>query len=187
MTQLGVFLAALYAANATGEAFKRGSMAMTYLVQPLRSRVAAAQAITYAGVSAVVAAAAAATVVVIVLTVAGSNQVETGLSAADVAGILAGAALGGAILGAAATLVGFVARHPTTAGGAIVVWSVAETLFTRGGTEGGIGAYLPFQLAGSLTGLSDNVDALPAIALLLGYLALLGIAVFKWALPRDLT
>jgi hypothetical protein len=58
---------------------------------------------------------------------------------------------------------------------------------TRGGTRGGIGPYLPFQLVGAVTSLSDDVAVLPAIGLLVVYLTLLVLAVRRWALPRDLT
>jgi hypothetical protein len=187
LAQLGVFMGALYAANNVGEAFKRGSVAITYLTHPLRTRVAAAQAISYAGVSFVVAALTAATALGIVLTVADANHVDAGLSVADVARVVGGAAFGGAVLGAAGALAGAVARHPAIAGGAVVVWNLAETMLTRGGTTGGIGPYLPFQLIGSLTGLTDDVPALAATILLPGYVAVLALAVRKWALPRDLT
>jgi hypothetical protein len=187
LAQLGAFMAALYAANTVGDAFKRGSVAMTYLTHPLRPRVAAAQTIIYAGVSFMFAAVTAATAMWIALLVADANHVNVGFSVADVAHMVGGAAFGGAVLGAAGALVGAVARHPAIAGGAVLVWSVAETLLTRGGTAGGMGPYLPFQLIGSLTGLADKVPVLGAITLLLAYLAVLALAVRKWALPRDLT
>ena len=80
-----------------------------------------------------------------------------------------------------------VARHPGIATGVVVVWSLAESMLTRGGTTGGVGPYLPFQLIGSLTGLSDDVPVVAAMSLLLAYLAVLALAVGRWALPRDLT
>jgi len=187
LAQLGVFLAALYAANNVGDAFKRGSVAMTYLTHPQRARVAAAQAISYAGVSFVVAAVTAATAMGVVLTVAYANHVNAAFSAADVARVVGGAAFGGAVLGAAGALVGAVARHPAIASGAVVVWNIPETMLTRGGTTEGLGPHLPFQLIGSLTGLTDDVSVLTAMSLLLAYLAVLALAVGKWALPRDLT
>ena len=98
-----------------------------------------------------------------------------------------GAAFAGAVFGAAGALAGAVARHPAIATGVVVVWSLAESMLTRGGTTGGVGPYLPFQLIGSLTGLSDDVPVLAAMSLLLAYLAVLALAVGRWALPRDLT
>jgi hypothetical protein len=69
----------------------------------------------------------------------------------------------------------------------VVIWSVSESLATRGGTTGGISDYLPFQLVGAATSLSDDVTVLPALGLLLVYLALMALAICRWALPRDLT
>jgi hypothetical protein len=71
--------------------------------------------------------------------------------------------------------------------GIVVVWSISESLATRGGTRGGIGHYLPFQLVGAVTSLSDEVAVLPAIGLLLVYLDVMALAVHRWALPRDIT
>ena len=187
LAQLGVFMGAVYAANNVGEAFKRGSVAMTYLTHPLRTRVTAAQAISYAGVGLVVAALTAAAATGIVLTVADANHVDAGFSVADVARVVVGAAFAGAVLGAAGALAGAVARHPAIATGVVVVWNLAESMLTRGGTTGGVGPYLPFQLIGSLTGLTDNIPVLAAMSLLLAYLAVLALAVGRWALPRDLT
>jgi hypothetical protein len=187
VAQIGVFVAAVYAANNVGDAYKRGAVAMTFLTHPLRDRVAAAQAVSYAAVSVVIGAASAAVAMAVVLTVADANHLDAGFSTVEVARVVLGAALGGAVFGAAGALVGSIARHPAIATGAVVAWSVAENLLTQGGTQGAIGPYAPFQLLGSLTGLSDEVPGLLAMALLLGYLAVLALAVRVWALPRDLT
>ncbi len=187
LAQLGALMAALYAANTVGDAFKRGSVAMTYLTHPLRSRVTAAQVITYGGVGLVLAAVTAAASMGIVLTVADANHVDAAVSVADVARVVVGAAFAGAVYGGAGALTGAVARHPAIATGAVVVLSLAESMLTRGGTTGGIGPYLPFQLVGSLTGLSDEVPMLVAMGLLLAYLTVLALAAGKWAIPRDLT
>jgi ABC-2 type transport system permease protein len=187
LAQLGALWAALYAANTVGDAFRRGSVAMTYLTHPLRTRVTAAQAIAYGGVGLVLAALTAAASMGIVLTVADADHVDAGFSVADVVRVVGGAAFAGAVFGAAGALAGAVARHPGIATGAVVVWSLAETVFTRGGTTDGFGPYLPFQLIGSLTGLSDGVAVVAAMSLLLAYLGVLALAVGKWAVPRDLT
>jgi hypothetical protein len=184
---LGVFLSGAYAAYIVGEQFKRGSVAMTYLSHPRRGRVAAADAITYAGLSFVFAGVAAAVVLGIVLPLAHADHVSAGLSAADIALVIGGAAFGGAVLGAAGALLGTVARHPAIAMGAIVAWNLSEALLTQGGTRGGIAHYLPFQLVGSATGLTGDVPVVAAMGLLLAYLAAFGLAVRKWALARDLT
>jgi hypothetical protein len=113
------------------------------------------------------------------------RRATTGFGSADIALVLAGSAIGGAVLGAAGALIGAVARHPGAMG--VVVWSISESLATQGGTRGGIAHYLPFQLIGAVTSLSADVAVLPAIGLLLVYLALMALAVRHWALPRDLT
>jgi hypothetical protein len=187
LAQLAIFMLAAYAAHIVGDEFRRGSVAMTYLVHPSRGRVAAAHAVTYAAVGAVLAAILAGAAMAVVLPVAAGNHINTGLAPADIALVLAGSALGGAILGAAGALIGAVARHPGLAMGIVIVWSISESLATRGGTRGGIGHYLPFQLIGAATSLSHHVAVLPAVGLLLVYLALMALAVRRWALPRDLT
>ena len=187
LAQLAILMVAAYAAYIVGDEFRRGSVAMTYLVHPSRGRVAAAHAVSYAAVGAVFAAILAGAAMAVVLPVAAGDHINTGFGAADIALVLAGSALGGAVLGAAGALIGAVARHPGLAMGIVVVWSVSESLATRGGTRGGIAHYLPFQLVGGVTSLSDDVAVLPAIGLLLVYLALMALAVRRWALPRDLT
>jgi hypothetical protein len=185
---LGLFMAAVCAAYSVGDGFKRGSVAMTYLTHALRGRVAAAQAITYAGLALVYTLITTGVLVAMVLLVADADHVDAGLSAADVALAAGGAAFGGAVMGAAGALVGMVTRHPTLAMSAVAVWNVAESLLTaRAHSAGGIGPYLPFQLAGSVMGLSGDVPVLAAMGLLLAYLAAFSLAVRRWALPRDLT
>ena len=67
----------------------------------------------------------------IVLPVAAGDHIDTGFALADIALVLAGSALGGAVLGAAGALIGAVARHPGLAMGIVVVWSISESLATR--------------------------------------------------------
>src|SRR5215210_8359284 len=184
LAQLAILLLAAYAAHTVGDEFRRGSVAMTYLVHPSRGRVAAAHAVTYAAVGAVLAALLAGAAMAIILPVAAGDHINTGFAVADIVLVLAGSALGGAVLGAAGALIGAIARHPGLAMGIVVVWSVSEFLATQGGTRGGIGHYLPFQLIGAATSLSQDVAVLPAIGLLLLYLALMAFAVHRWALPR---
>src|SRR3954462_7470423 len=187
LAQLGIFMVAACAAHVVGDEFRRGSVAMTYLVHPGRGRVAAAHAVTYGAVGAVLAVVLAGVAMAVVLFIAAGDDVNTGFGAADVGLVLVGSALGGAVLGAAGALIGAVARHPGLAMGIVVVWSVSESLVTRGGTRGGIGPYLPFQLTGGATSLSHHVAVLPGVGLLLVSLALMALATRRWALPRDLT
>jgi hypothetical protein len=178
---------AAYSAYVVAEEFKRGAVAMTYLVHPARSRVTLAQTITYAAVSAAFAVIAAGVALAIALPVAAGEGIATGFGSADIALVIAGSAVGGAVLGAAGALVGVATRHSGAAMTVVIVWNFAETFATGGGTRDGVGSYLPFQLVGAAAGLSDDVAALPAMALLIAELALLALAVRRWALRRDLT
>ena len=187
LAQLSIVMVAAYAAHVVGDEFRRGAVAMTYLVHPSRGRVAAAHAVSYAAVGAVLAALLAGAAMAVVLPVAAGDHIDTGYGSADIALMLAGSALGGAVLGAAGALIGAVARHPGLATGIVVVWSISESLATQGATRGGIAHHLPFQLVGRATSLSGDVAVLPAIGLLLVYLALMALAVRRWALLRDLT
>ena len=187
LAQLSIVMVAAYAAHVVGDEFRRGAVAMTYLVHPSRGRVAAAHAVSYAAVGAVLAALLAGAAMAVVLPVAAGDHIDTGYGSADIALMLAGSALGGAVLGAAGALIGAVARHPGLATGIVVVWSISESLATQGATRGGIAHHLPFELVGGATSLSGDVAVLPAIGLLLVYLALMALAVRRWALPRDLT
>src|SRR3954452_7276416 len=72
---LAVLMPAAYAANNIGDAFKRGSVAMTYHVHPQRDRVTAAHAIAYAGAGLVIAGTAVALALGIVLAVADADHV----------------------------------------------------------------------------------------------------------------
>ncbi len=187
LVQVGVLLIGAYAANVVADEFRRGAVAATYLVHAAREKVAAAQALTFGAFGMLLGGLLAGVAVALVLPAASGDGVDTGLSAAEVAHVIGGAAFCGAVLGATGALVGTVARHPGAALGAFVVWNLAETLLTRAGTDDGIGDYLPIQLVGAATSLSDDIGALAAMAVLLGELAVLAIAVRRWALPRDLT
>ena len=148
LAQLAIVMVAAYAAHIVGDEFRRGSVAMTYLAHPRRTLVAAAHAVTYAAVGAVLAAILAGvrwpssspSPPATTSTPASPRPTSRSYSPAR--------HFGGAVLGAAGALIGAVARHPRLATGIVVVWSISESLATRGGTRGGIGHYLPFQLVG---------------------------------------
>ena len=97
--------------------------------------------------------------------------------------IVGGAASGGAVMAAAGVLLGAAARNPTIATSAFFVWNVVELLLI----PAGIRPSMPFGLVSSPMGGADNLLVLAAMSLLLAYLAVLALAVGKWALPRDLT
>lgn len=172
---VAILFPAVTAATLVGGEFQRGSAALTYLSHPDRTRVAAARSLVYAGLGALFAAAAAGAIAIV-----GS---DAGLSAAQVAQLVGGAAVGAAILCAVGVLLGTVTRNPTVAGVALVAVNVAETFFDRAGA----GPYLPFGLLKELMGASGGPSALTALGLLLAYFAAFFVLVQRFALPRDLT
>jgi hypothetical protein len=185
-------LGALYAAGAAtysvGDAFQRGMVALTYVAEARRSRVAAAHAVTYAGVGALLGLVASATALAIVLPVAAADHVPTGFSAVRIALTILAAAVTSGVFGGIGALLGHLTRHPSLGLVAAAGWQSAETFITRGGgAPGAAGPYLPSQLTGSATGLSNDVSWYVAIGLLLIYAAGFMAIVSRFALRRDLT
>ena len=187
LVQMAVFFALAFAAVSVGDGFQRGEVAMTYTAHPHRDRVAAAHAITYAGVGAALASVASAVAVATTLSVAAAHHVNTGLSVADLALTMAGVAVAGAVFGAVGAMVGSLTRRATIGVGAAVVWQFGETFATRGrSSDSAAGKYLQIQLVGAATHLDKNVPTIVAAALLLAYLAAFGMTVRQWARRRDL-
>ena len=189
----GVVVAGVLAATLLATEFQRGSATLTYLSHPNRARVTAARALTYAGLGFVFAGVAAG-VVVAVGVPAGGGSLSAVFTAADVARLIGGAAVGGAVMGAAGALLGTATHNPTIASSAFFAWNVVETLLV----PAGIRPYMPFALVGSLMGAGSEGPgqtafgaggvALPAaIGLLLAYLTAGALVTRRWALPRDLT
>jgi ABC-type transport system involved in multi-copper enzyme maturation permease subunit len=180
---------AVCAATYVGGEFKRGTAAMTYLAHPNRARVTAAQLITWAAACCLLAAALAALIVGLGLSAASADHVNSGLSSLDIARVIGGAAFGGAVMGSAGVLAATATRNPTTAGVAFVAYNIAEQLVAN--SAPGLMPYLPFRLINSVMGLTHeipgHIPGLAAAALLLAYLAILGLGVGRLALPRDLT
>jgi hypothetical protein len=176
----GVLMAGVLAGTGVATEFQRGSAAMTYLSHPHRADAAAARALVHAGLGFLFAGLAAGVVVAIGLP-ALSESIDAGVS--DVARIVAGAAFGGAVMGAAGALIGTATRSPTAASSALPGWYVVELLLI----PADIRHYLPFSLVSSLMGAAGEVSAPAAIALLLAFLATAALFVREWALPRDLT
>jgi ABC-type transport system involved in multi-copper enzyme maturation permease subunit len=175
----GVLMAGVLAGTSVATEFQRGSAAMTYLSHPHRADAAAARALVHAGLGFLSAGLAAGVVIAIGLPALGES-IDGGVS--DVARIVAGAAFGGAVMGAAGALIGTATRSPTAASSALPGWYVVELLLI----PADIRPYLPFSLVSSLMGTGE-VPAGVAIGLLLAFLAAAALFVREWALPRDLT
>ena len=161
-----VMAAAFIAATQLGTEFKRGAAVLTYLTHPNRRMVATARVLTYGLIGGLVAAHLQA------------NPADIGALA--FAGVIGGAAFGGAVLGGFGALVGTVTREPILATVVVVVPSLIAGPLTA------VSPYLPFGLAEQLLGGADKVAAPLAMMLLLVYLAVTALCVRQWALPRDL-
>jgi hypothetical protein len=172
-----LFAGALAAFNVASE-FKFGWAALTYLRDPNRARVSAARALTYAGAGFVLAGLAACVVVAVGLPLGGG-----GIPASDVARIVAGAAFGGAVLGAVGVLLGVASRNPTIASSAVFGWYQVESLVLP--TD--VRPYMPMGLVDSLMSGAGDLPAPAAVGLLFAYLAIIALFVRTWALERDLT
>ena len=175
-----VMAAAFIAATQLGTEFKRGAAVLTYLTHPNRRMVATARVLTYGMLGGLLAALAA-----IVALAAGAVAAHLRANPADIgalafAGVIGGAAFGGAVLGGFGALVGTVTREPILATVVVVVPSLIAGPLTA------VSPYLPFGLAEQLLGGADKVAAPLAMLLLLVYLAVTALCVRQWALPRDL-
>lgn len=175
----GVLIPAAFAGYIVGSGFQRGEVPMTYLTHPRRTRPAAAQALVHGGLGLLFAGLAAGVILAVALATTGVHE----LSAADVAGLVGGAAAGGAVMSGAGVLLGTATRNATIASGGLIVLEIAESLVRAGGVR----HYLPFGLLDSLMGSGAGAPAAAALLLLLAYLATFAVCVWKWALPRDLT
>ncbi|MFL5863550.1 MAG: hypothetical protein ACJ780_22710 [Solirubrobacteraceae bacterium] len=175
-----VMAAAFIAATQLGTEFKRGAAALTYLTHPNRGAVATARVLTYGLIGALVAVLAAIVALAAGVVVTHLQATPTYIGAVAFAGVMGGAAFGGAVLGGFGALVGTLTREPILATVVVVVPSLIAGPLTA------VSPYLPFGLAEQLLGGADKVAAPVAMMLLLVYLAVTALCVRRWALPRDL-
>lgn len=163
--------------------FRRGIATVTYLGQPRRERVLAARTAVYAALGGLFGALVAACTSAVSVLVVHGEGLETNITTLEIGALIAAVGAAGALLSAAATLVGTAARNATVGSGAIVIWNLAEGLLH----VAGVGPYLPFGLVNTLIGLEQGVDAVAAVGLLAAYVVLLALAVLRCAVRRDLT
>ena len=175
-----VMAAAFIAATQLGTEFKRGAAVLTYLTHPNRRMVATARVLTYGMLGGLLAALAAIVALAAGAVAAHLQANPTDIGALAFAGVIGGAAFGGAVLGGFGALVGTVTREPILATVVVVVPSLIAGPLTA------VSPYLPFGLAEQLLGGADKVAAPLAMLLLLVYLAVTALGVRQWALPRDL-
>jgi hypothetical protein len=103
------------------------------------------------------------------------------IGAQAIAGVIGGAAFGGAALGGFGALVGTITREPILATVAVVLPSLIAAPLPA------VNPYLPFGLAEQLLGGAGKVAAPLAMMLLVVYVAVTALCVRRWALPRDLS
>jgi hypothetical protein len=175
-----VLAAAYIAATQLGTEFKRGAAALTYLTHPNRRTVATARVLTYGLIGGLVAALAAIVALAAGVVAAHVQASPTDIGAQAFAGVVSGAAFGGATLGGFGALVGTITREPILATVAVVLPTLIAAPLPA------VAPYLPFGLAEQLLGGADKVAAPLAMILLLAYVAAAAVVLRQWALPRDL-
>jgi ABC-2 type transport system permease protein len=175
-------MAAVYiAATQLGTEFKRGAAALTYLAHPNRRTVTTARVLTYGLIGGLLAALAAIVALAAGLVAAHFAATRADIGAQAIAGVIGGAAFGGATLAGIGALIGTVTREPILATVAVVLPTLIAAPLPA------VSPYLPFGLAEQLLGGTDKVLAPVAMILLLAYLAVAAVFARQWALPRDLT
>src|SRR5947209_5277225 len=180
VTFMFVMAAAYIAATQLGTEFKRGAAALTYLAHPNRRAVATARVLTYGLIGGLLAALAAIVALAAGVVAAHLHASPTHIGAQAIAGVIGGAAFGGAVLGGFGALVGTITREPIFATVAVVIPSLIAAPLPA------VNPYLPFGLAEQLLGVGHQVAAPLAMILLLAYVAAVAVVVRQWALPRDL-
>jgi ABC-type transport system involved in multi-copper enzyme maturation permease subunit len=181
VTFIFVMAAAYIAATQLGTEFKRGTVALTYLAHPNRRTVTTARVLTYGVIGGLLAALAAVVALAAGVVVAHFAATPTDIGAQAFAGVIGGAAFGGAALGGFGALLGTLTRDPTVATVAVVLTGLIAAPLPA------VNPYLPFGLADQLLGGAGKVAVPVAMILLLAYLATAALVARQWALPRDLS
>src|SRR5947209_6067011 len=153
VTFMFVMAAAYIAATQLGTEFKRGAAALTYLAHPNRRTVATARVFTYGLIGGLLAALAAIVALAAGVVAAHLQASPTDVGAQAIAGVIGGAAFGGAALGGFGALVGTIAREPILATVAAVTPAVIAAPLPAGSP------FLPSGLAEQLLGGADKAAA----------------------------
>jgi hypothetical protein len=178
---LPVMAIAVFSAVSTGNDFRRGIAALGYLAAPRRTHALAGRMLTHAGCGALLAAAAAALACGLGIPIATGQGIDPALDTGDIARLIGGAALGGALFAAGGVALGTATRNPTIAAVAILVWQPLEDIVGALG----IGDALPFRALVGLVGTDEGLAPMAAAGLLVLYLAVATAAVAARAVPRD--
>lgn len=150
-TGVAMILAAVLGVIATSGEYRHGSATLTYLTTPGRVRVliAKATAVAVAGAGYGIAAGLAATAVGLGFVLGQGDHVTLG--AATLAGHIAGAGVGAALLGVLGVGLGSLVRSQLAGVIGVFVWClVLESIL--GGTVTAVRPYLPYTAASTLGG-----------------------------------
>jgi ABC-2 type transport system permease protein len=201
VTGIAMILAAVLGVIVTSGEFRHASATLTYLASPSRGRVLAAKAMAAAASGAVFGGLAGiiSTVTGLVWVVSKSDHVHLG--AGVIAGHIAGAGVGAALLAMLGVAAGSLVRSQLAAVIGVFVWAlVLETIL--GGTVSAIRPYLPYTAASTLGGAKlgaaafgpgysiTGQSALPfiaAAALLGGIAVILSLAATRTTVRQDIT
>jgi ABC-2 type transport system permease protein len=171
---IGLFALILGVRSFTDE-FRHGTIAWTLLSVRERWRLVAAKAVVSALGASIMALAAQGVMVGLAVVLAAAKGASLGLSAADAAAV-AGLSLGAAVWAALGVAVGALIRHQVAAVVGGLVWVlVVENLAS--GLLKGAGRFLPGQAAhgvANATAVSDLLPVWAAVAVLIGYVVVLG-------------
>src|SRR5947209_17055996 len=166
-----VMAAAFIAATQLGTEFKRGAAALTYLAHPNRRTVATARVLTYGLIGGLLGVLAAIVALAAEIVAAHLHASPTDVGAQAIAGVIGGAAFGGAMLGGFGALVGTITREPSLATVAVVTPAVIAAPLPA------VSPFLPFGLAEQLLGVAHEVAAPLAMMLLVVYVAVTALCV----------
>jgi ABC-2 type transport system permease protein len=182
---------------ATGE-FRHRTATDTYLDQPNRTRILAAKLLAAAGVGVLFGLVASVIATTVGLAVAAAKGYQIAISAAAIAGYLAGAVLACGLLAAVGVGIGSLVRGQLVALIAVFVWAMAVEQIV-GGLVPEVGRFLPFLAATTLGGANSSASMPPIppdlqplapaaiVVLLTGLALLLGAIATRTTLHRDIT
>lgn len=200
-TGFAMVMAAVLGVILTSGEFRHGSATLTYLAAPQRGRVLAAKAAAAACAGAVIGVAAGIVATGIGLGVVAADGYHVTLGAAAMAGHIAGAALGAALLAVLGVAAGSLVRSQLAAVIGVFVWClVAESIV--GGMVASVRPYLPYTAASTLAGTKLGAAAfgpgysvsaqpplpfLAAAALVAGLFAVLSLLAARTTVQQDVT
>lgn len=200
-TGFALLLAAVLGITVSAGEFRHGTAATTYLSFPRRGRVLAAKAIAAAAAGAILGLAGGFTTTTVGLLLAAVHHDRLALGTGTLAGHIAGAGAGAALLAAAGAGIGSLIRGQLGAVTGVFAWAAAAEPVI-GGLFPGARPYLPYTAATTLSGtkltaaffgigrLPAGPEPLPfaaAAALITAFAVLAAAAAARTTVRRDIT